>query len=162
MMRMAVHLGFALLASACSTRLWTTPAPRPMVLPPGDPLGALVGSWDVEFRVDSARHGTLQPGAVVRGSFTVIDTVFEYGPEGIKGVADFDLPISCFRRGPGVFRVAVQGDTLTIDFTPNARGCGLRAKGRLAGDTVNGRWYESASVGVASTGAFLMIRKERP
>jgi len=89
----------------------------------------------------------------------VSDTIFRYGSDGIKGQANFDLRVSCFRPGAGEFLAAVRGDTVTIDFTPQARGCGLGAQGRIAGDTINARWSEQASVGVASTGTVRMIRR---
>ena len=160
-MRYTEHLGlvFLLCAGACTSRLWSTPQPEPMKLPVFDPRAALVGTWDVEFQVDSTNHGTLEPGAIVRGSLIVSDTIFRYGSDAIKGNANFDLRVSCFRPGPGEFLVALRGDTVTIDFTPQARNCGLGAQGRIAGDTINGRWHEQASVGVASAGTVRMIRR---
>lgn len=146
----------ALLAVACSGSL-STPSPN---------TGAqtnLLGTWTVEFRLDSVRSQGWQAGSLAstRGTLRLTDSP---SPNVFRSEIDvsFDSllgrPMSCFSPRPTTTNVNRDGDQLSLSFTPNVADCGFGASGKLNGDSVVGAWSETSFAGPVVIGRFRMVR----
>src|SRR6266513_1041068 len=155
-MRRVLFLLFVV--TACNRPLWNPPGPQPKDLSPRDRRVALVGRWEVMFSGDTVARQRVTNPRTVRGVLVLSDTIIENGAEGLKGSADFDFEpmlgrqVSCFNPGRNVFPISWHNDSVFIHLTPNAADCGLVVVGRLARDTVRGRWSEPSFVGHESGG----------
>jgi hypothetical protein len=145
-----------LLTVACSGSL-STPSPN---------TGAqtnLLGTWTVEFRLDSVRSQGWHAGsfATTRGTLQLSDST---SPNVFHSQIDvaFDAllgrPMSCFSPRPTTTGVSREGDRVSLSFTPSAADCGFGASGLLSGDSIVGTWDETSFVGPVVMGRFRMVR----
>jgi hypothetical protein len=156
-----------LLLPACHKPFWTPPSPSPLALRPDDRRAPFVGSWNIEFRLDSARHAPAPDTmATARGTVTFRDTIIANGPDGLKGLVELDFTpilgrqLSCLHNGEGVFPIRFRRDSVSFDLTPGAADCGLWMTGRAGRDTITGRWAEGGYVCCPSVGRFVMARSK--
>ena len=139
-------------------------------LPADDWRQSLLGTWKVEFGVDSVRSGgsvaRWERGSfrTVQGTLQVRDTITGRWTRGLRSEIDvkFDdalgRPMSCFDPRPVSTGVERRRGELVLLFTPDAADCGFNAHGKVFGDSVVGTWYESSFGGPSVMGRFRMSR----
>ena len=157
------------------------PAPAPVrgpqpaaELPRNDWRRQFVGSWTVEFRLDSVRGrgGSVerwQPGSfkTATGSFVVRDSTAAGWGQALRSTLDVEFdsllgrPMSCYEPKPTATGIDREGNEIRLTFTPTSADCGFSAYGRFFGDSLIGEWDESAFAGPSVTGRFRMMRTSR-
>ena len=155
---MVIRGGLVLICVACSQR----PSR------PGTSRSGIAGSWNAEFVVDSfilARRPVRTAPAT--GVVTFGDSTRLAGARGEWGIAttmrvDFrpalGRQLSCLDQDGSVTAVSAHGDSLHLNFTPQAADCGLHAVGRARGDTISGRWVEPGYA-IQALGHFTLVRR---
>ena len=140
--------------------------PRRPTLPDLDvtePPESLVGDWNIEFTLDSARGGTRDwaPGRVppVRGTLRI-------GAGAHQATMDVDFgpllgrQMSCYEPGPrDIVITPADSGRIQIGFTPAAADCGFGAAFHRSGDTLHGTWSETSFIGSVAEGAVRMTRR---
>jgi hypothetical protein len=172
-MRFSSILLISLAACAPSTQ---SSAPVPAsgdVIPSTDWRRALVGDWNVEFRLDSVRtregstaRWTAGSLRTARGRLRLTDSAGAR-PGILQSSLAVDFasllgrPMSCFDPPPTATAVEHDGDVVSLRFTPNAYDCGFSASGALRGDSLVGTWDETSFAGPVVMGRFRMRRAGR-
>jgi hypothetical protein len=153
----------ALLAAltGCHMPFWTPPGPTPTRISPSDRASGLAGTWSIELFVDSTSGS--RPVRFATGTLALTDTIIKHGPPGLKGSVHitFDTLVyraTCFDSGDNVFPVTWRRDSIWIDLTPNWNDCGLVVRGRLANDSLRGRWMYPQYGGPFPDGPMAMVR----
>ena len=153
----------SLFVVACHQPLWTPPQPTPGPLPSNDRRRDLVGTWTIEFRLDSIdRRPASDSTARAGGTLSFRDTIIQNGQDGLKGTVSLDFTpllgrqISCFTAGEGIFPISYRGDSVSLSLTPGVADCGLWMIGKQRGDTIAGRWVEDGFACCPSVGRFVM------
>jgi hypothetical protein len=137
------------------------------------PNESLVGTWTVEFRLDSvigsgttSRRWQAASFRAIRGQLRLTDSTTRSAGI-VRSSIDLDFTpllgrqMSCFEPRPTETWVERQGDTVRFRFTPNAADCGVGASGVLRGDSLIGSWDETSFVGPVAMGRFSMTRPGR-
>ena len=168
-----------LLLLACARP--ATMRPRLVVepLPREDPRQVLVGLWRISFVADSLR-GIIRTESGVReqwrspsvrevhGEVTIHDSLAGWRSSpgrDLRGYLRVNFEpilgrqISCFDPGSGLLGASIQGDSVSIWFTPGAGDCGLVSDGTLHGDSIVGTWAEPSFSGYHAMGSFVMSRQ---
>ena len=159
-----------------------TPRPLPVlqVLDQSDPRRDLVGSWRLEFMVDSSldtnSRARAASGAMIKGSLELLDSL--HGPppyQTQRVVVDVDFaatlgwPVECFatRYDAATPKALHQGVLVELRrkgkefrlWSILGGDCHFRADGRFGADTANGGWSEGHTYnGDRTWGRFRMIR----
>ena len=144
------------------TPFWTPPGPTPTRISASDRASLLAGTWQVELFVDSTNGSG--PMRFATGTLALTDTINKDGPPGLKGSVHiaFDTLVyrgTCFDSGDSVFPVTWRRDSIWINLTPNWVDCGLVIRGRLANDTLRGRWMYPQDGGPFPSGPMAMVRR---
>lgn len=144
-------------------------------LPSDDWRQLLVGRWIVTFTVDSVAVPVRDApvawratgGRFVSGQLIVEDSLVQGFPaSGLRRSAlpDFravlDRALSCAEPDVGLLAVRrLDGGRLSLDFTPGANDCGVRATVTGDQDSMTGSWYEP-SIGMgAAVGRIRLVRE---
>ena len=141
----------------------------------GDWRRALVGRWNVTFTLDSVSVGARDAPAVwrrvgnqtVSSELIVYDSLVQAFPAlGLRRSAlpnfrpALERSLSCSE--PDLLILGVQRlerGGVGLDFTPEARDCGLRATVSGTQDSLSGRWHEP-SIGLAvAVGGIQLVRQ---
>jgi hypothetical protein len=159
-----------LLVIACGSRV-PAPEPVPHPQPPADSRLAYVGTWQIEFALDSVRYPSAGSAGWIPardtsrrivGRLQVTDSVI--GARALASTFEIDFapllgrPMSCFTSGVSSVQVAETHGLTSFWFTPNAYDCGFSGQAQTRGDTLAGTWEESSFVGPVASGRFWMRR----
>jgi len=160
-----MHLSLARFAPLIILASCTQSAPEPArgpqtaaPLPRDDWRRQLVGTWIVEFRLDSVSTS---------GTFVVRDSTVAGWGDAVQTTIDvqFDAllgrPMSCYDPRPTATGMDHDGKQVRLTFTPTAADCGFSAYGAFFGDSLIGAWDESSFAGPSVTGRFRMVRRAR-
>src|SRR5262245_22858050 len=100
----------AILLVSCNTPFWTPPPPTPVPLRPRDHRTRVVGTWVIQFQLDSTLgHPVTTPAPIVQAIVTLKDTIMRNGKEGLLGNLQVDFrpmlgrQITCFEWSPSIF-----------------------------------------------------------
>ncbi|HKA57127.1 MAG TPA: DUF6174 domain-containing protein [Gemmatimonadales bacterium] len=128
----------------------------------------LIGTWAIEFRLDSVlgstgwKQGSLE---TTTGTFQVLDPATDpWGEFVVRSSIDVDFepmlerPMSCFDPRPVSTVIEGAEDDVRLSFTPHAADCGFSAHGAFAGDSIIGSWSETSFIGPVAKGRFRMRR----
>ncbi len=143
-------------------------------LPRDDWRRDFVGSWTLEFRLDSVRGrgGSIerwQPGSFksTSGSLVIRDSSAAGWGRAVQSTiaVEFDSllgrPMSCYDPRPTSTAIERENGQVSLIFTPMSADCGFSGYGRFFGDSLVGEWDESAFAGPSVTGRFRMLRAAR-
>lgn len=135
----------------------------------------VTGVWDAtlvreEAWLDSTRRDTLFPP--VHGALTLLETsehsVIEGLPKVSTHVGVYDIPMAALRialpssgKSARVFASVASPDSVVAQLRPDGASAALVLQGRIAGDSIGGRWtYAGRSVGGLG-GTFVLHRRRQ-
>jgi len=137
------------------------------------PCCSLVGTWAVRIGVTSDGMSTARPSArLATGSMSFEPGRAEWaGSEALReagSAGTFDVDLSHILaggagqglRGGGVAGRVFDGDSVFVDLVYGVDHAGLSMYGRIAGDTIRGRWEQDSKF-YGSAGTVLMVRDGR-
>ena len=141
-------------------------------LSPNDWRRALVGSWLVDFRLDSVRgkDGRLSSwrqsaGQPATGELRILDVSGIPSRRTLASELTVDFqkswgrPMSCYTPGFGSLEAEHQEGTVRLWFTPGVADCGFRAEVKIHADSMVGTWGELSLEGTVAMGRIFLRRK---